>query len=735
VPPPGYEKSIAKVSDLIGSQNTGVINASKVNPYALLVDIGPTRTNTKKGLDEHGKEKVIWSKTTANHTLFICQMDDVIPSKRITKRDPETGAITFLGEWDKKTLGVLAQTGDKTRKPDPKHRVTLRPGVFSIVRMEVGTSKKGDIVRMVDAHLRVSINQPDSAYGPESGWFEATRCTPLPRVDPIDRTNMYFEGNILTTYLPPPDLEGSAVDYSDPKIDAYAFIVGPDSMLEDPDTGEFFKLELVPSRVRYSISQRAPLGWKESDIKNPGEQPFLEVLVAGIQRHKSYGGYEDSKFIWKTTIWPSGEVSDSEGNNVRYLSSEMEIFGIMSLKMWTTLMPVYFPLMDVIYVVRPNATKTALMMGSIMGSSGSHAISGDHAFSRSDRLGVVTSAVDAHDDDMGGMEDAMEDPKGKGRALDSDPSGSGDARAEPMYDEDTPNMDFGYDFYISKLEFDTKSFWVKHGLCIPVDVAKSVVALIRPDESTLIPDPEYIKKDFTTLKREKQEREVNHANRIMGNTDVICVSCKFPNYSRLFDAKHSQNIERFVAVVPWRNYRAAYPEHIANMSTDMQTSLFIHLYNFYEKLTAKTGKRTEEQIAKNAKIFAPPVSMDSKEWKNSGAEFIYNNEEELRDSKWDLVTPGIFAVWKMDESERSLGQESIQFLFGDHPNQANFVEKVRGPAEDAAVPPPVPKKPRVVAPPPNDSAASLSSSSGEEEEDEEDENGDDEESSDDGISI
>jgi hypothetical protein len=102
----------------------------------------------------------------------------------------------------------------------------------------------------------------------------------------------------------------------------------------------------------------------------------------------------------------------------------------------------------------------------------------------------------------------------------------------------------------------------------------------------------------------------------------------------------------------------------------------------YKKMTSKGS---EEQIKRNAAIYTPPFEKDSKEWKESGAAYIYDNETELRSSAWKDVLPGVFAVWKSDEGERKLGKESVEFLLGDHFNQARQVSQVRGPVDEPTV--------------------------------------------------
>jgi hypothetical protein len=668
--PSNYAQSAAKAASLVKNSKSGEINATKVNPYAVLMDIGPYRTNVSKNPDGTIK----WSITTANHTVFIAQMDDIIPSNGVTLRNDVDGSITFLGEWDNKTKEHLATTRNRNLRPDSEHHVTLRPGVFSVLRMKKGTAKVGDIIRVIDIHMNIGINHTQDAiekWGLQSGWFEAERSTPLSRIDPSDRFDMYDRAGMITTYLPPPDLSGASINYKDPTRKQYTMWVGPSSMMEDPETGEIFKLDLVRDASRFSADKRAPLGWRAKDEKNPGKQPILDILVAGFQRRVFSGVAEDSRFIWKMTLWPSGEAKNKDGDIV-YRTSEIGIFGISSVKMWEALMPVYFPKMEILYVVKENTEGTAMLLGDL--SSGDSSIlkndpEENGSFSRDDRLGIV-SATDHGDDDMDGMMDF-----GGEESQNVESEAPKDKRAVPVeFDSDTPTMDFGYKFYVSHLEFAARDFWKSHGLEISLAVAARVVGMTGQDAPTLELDPEFTHQTPSELKRVKIDRENQSNSHIMASTDCICMSDKFQGYKKLFDPKRT-DIDCFVAAVPWRDYRDDYDEKIEAMSVDVQTSLFLSLYNFYEKLATKNSKMTETQL----EVFIPSVDMDSDEWVESGAAYIYENETELRSSDWKTCFPGVFAIWKADERESKKGLDAIEFLLGDHPQQAKIVERVRGP--------------------------------------------------------
>jgi len=490
--------------------------------------------------------------------------------------------------------------------------------------------------------------------------------------------------------VPPPELGSAPRDYSDPSTEAYAFMVGPSSLMHDPNTGAFFKLDVVFDQTRFEVKQRAPEGWREKDDQNPGTQPFLELMVAGCQRRVVPAGdgspaYEDTCFVWKVPVWAAGEIKS--GDTTRWKESEMNAFAITSLHMWKTLMPVYFPLMDAIYVVHPNRDRTSIMMAELKGGTSArrdaaHGATVDEdgqlVMPREDRLGLFTDNAgddDAHET-LGGM-DAMMDEDEAPEAE----TGSADAEDDDAYDADAPNIDFARNFYLDRIEFDAATFWKRHGLQIPRDVAKGVVAMTRHEPSTLEIDPEFAAKSANTLRQEARERARVTANKILDRTDCICVSDKFPEYGVIFNPKLG-GIKCFVAVVPWANYTPEYAKHIAAMTPAMQTSLFIHLYDLYNKLTTKTAKRTEEQVQRNATIFAPPHALDSPEWEASGAAYIYSREADLRET-WRTATPGVFAIYDDDPEKRARGKQSLLYLLGDHPDQADLVEKVRA-ARDAA---------------------------------------------------
>jgi hypothetical protein len=717
---PSLKYSAAKVSSVMkNTEGTTTPNASQVNIYAILISIGKTRTVSSK------KSGSNWTMTKAHHTIFIPNFDNVCTRKDIVSKEDD--ALIFHGEWHKDSLESIKRSDTPDRMPSPDNEVVLRTG-FNTIEMRCGSGKKGDVIQILDVCLRVTLNPVGSEYGPESAWFDARCYITLPPTIPKDRFDMILSTDMLTSYMPPyiPKPENYKRNYKDHSREMYALTIGPDSVLFREETGEIFKCELIPDQLHYSVMRTPHKMWKVSKgVGASGEENSkvpvhcLEIAALGYQKFLDDNNRMRSNlFAIKTIIWPDGYVEVINGKDSAttiYLDSELAMFGIVSPMMWFHLMPRFFTQMNVIYIVSPDDKGTVKYIGKMTSptaemvyqSSGKKNDHGedDGAYDRFDRLGVFANEGTSSIADAFNMFDASQ------KEEEDEEGGGGDDEQQSFIEGEGEALkpDFYRVFNVQRIEFNASEFWRFRGLRLPKVIAAYIVARTKHPAKLVEPNPEYAEKRPAEIATDAINKQRELATRIAGATDCVCVSCHFKDWDRLTSEDPRNSVDHFVAVVPWKNYTQEYSDFIKDMAPDMQSFLFLKLYDMENALVKRVGNPPPEHfknVVNSAVELLELVNQEGFEeaWETSGARFIFENEngpyaydgkanfgEGMREpgEGGQNITPAVFAIWTQDEKAAQLSKSTVEYLMGIHENQKQFTKGTDSgeDEEDKTVPP------------------------------------------------